>query len=233
MSAAKKDLEDAIENMDICKDDESSDEESGDETNKKVYLPGVSRGLEEGEEWDFDPSAYKLYYAFEMNRPCMSFDVINDTLGENRWSPPETCFIVTGSYADKPKENELAVVKLSNLHGSRNKEAMQDDESDSESEDEDAEQGKGKKDAVMHAAIIPYFGGINRVKSSTIGGSNVVAVWNEKIKVFIKRKLDNGGKSKKLLNLFISHNLTIKQVDIRHRALGMLTVGDLVLESFN
>uniref|UniRef100_A0A0N4ZJA9 Glutamate-rich WD repeat-containing protein 1 n=1 Tax=Parastrongyloides trichosuri TaxID=131310 RepID=A0A0N4ZJA9_PARTI len=177
-------IEAAINAMeeDVNMGNDSSDE-SDNEGEKKVYLPSIEQGLKEGEEWDYDPSAYKLYYAFETNRPCMSFDVLHDQLGDNRWNIPETCYIVAGSYADKPKENELVVAKLTNLHGSKNKDAMEDDES--ESEDEDEEEGPGKKDAIMHAAIIPYFGGINRVKSTCLGQSNVVAVWNEKIKVQI------------------------------------------------
>lgn len=30
----------------------------------QAYIPGVSRPLKEGEEWEFDPEAYRLFHAF-------------------------------------------------------------------------------------------------------------------------------------------------------------------------
>lgn len=165
----------------------SSDDSDNEENKKRVYLPSIEKGLQEDEEWDYDPSAYKLYYSFETNQPCMSFDIIHDNLGENRWEIPETCYIVAGSYAEKAKENEIVVAKLTNLHGNKSKVPMEGDDEDEElSDDEDDDEALKNKDAIMHAAIIPYFGGINRVKSTCLGGqSNIVAVWNEKVKVQI------------------------------------------------
>uniref|UniRef100_A0A0K0FY56 Glutamate-rich WD repeat-containing protein 1 n=1 Tax=Strongyloides venezuelensis TaxID=75913 RepID=A0A0K0FY56_STRVS len=163
---------------------DGSDDSDNEEQQKRVYLPSIEKGLQEGEEWDYDSSAYKLYYAFETNQPCMSFDIIHDTLGENRWQIPETCYIVAGSYAEKAKENEIVVAKLTNLHGNKSAVPMEDD--DELSDDEDDDEALGKKDAIMHAAVIPYFGGVNRVKSTSLGGqSNIVAIWNEKVKVQI------------------------------------------------
>lgn len=49
-------------------------------TPKQVYLPG--QPLEEGEELTCDPTAYVMYHQAQTSAPCLSFDVIPDSLGE-------------------------------------------------------------------------------------------------------------------------------------------------------
>jgi len=90
----------------------------------------------------------------------LSFDVISDSLGDNRSDFPLTCYIAAGSQTDRPKDNELAILRLSNIHGTK-KEELDDDESDNDDEDEEEEI---TKEAVLHAAVIPHFGGVNRLK---------------------------------------------------------------------
>ncbi|KAJ0977954.1 hypothetical protein J5N97_013428 [Dioscorea zingiberensis] len=46
----------------------------------KVWLPGVDK-LEEGEELQCDPSAYNYLHAFSIGWPCLSFDIVHDSLG--------------------------------------------------------------------------------------------------------------------------------------------------------
>lgn len=70
------------------------DEEEGDESNveasnnapvppKQVWRPGIDK-IPEGEELDYDPSAYIMYHSLRTEWPCLSFDVVRDSLGENR-----------------------------------------------------------------------------------------------------------------------------------------------------
>lgn len=40
--------------------------------------------LEEGEELDFDETAYLMYHSLRPEWPCLSFDIIRDQLGGNR-----------------------------------------------------------------------------------------------------------------------------------------------------
>ncbi|VDM37682.1 unnamed protein product [Toxocara canis] len=169
-------------------DDEKDDvedaglmEEGEDATNKdsakRVYIPGVSRPLKEDEEWEFDPEAYRQFHSFETKWPCLSFDTIIDDLGENRSEFPMTCSLVAGTEAERARDNELIIMRLSNLTAI---ESEKEEDSASEDEDEAKEDSKTPR---LHAAIIPHQGGVNRIRVAKLGDSRVCAVWNDLAKV--------------------------------------------------
>ncbi|CAG9530837.1 unnamed protein product [Cercopithifilaria johnstoni] len=144
-------------------------------TKKKVYIPGISRPLREDEDWDFDPEAYRLYHSFETRWPCLSFDIIADDLGDNRTDFPMSCYLVGGTQAEKATNNELIVMKLSNLN------PIEDDEaSDSE---EDHGESPRNKEPNLQAAALPHIGVVNRVKVTTLGQSKVCAAFSSQGKV--------------------------------------------------
>ncbi|KAL7080657.1 hypothetical protein ACQ4LE_000189 [Meloidogyne hapla] len=174
-----------------------------DVVKKKVYVPGMSRSIKETEELTYDPKAYLLLHTFETEYPCLSFDVIPDSLGVNRQSYPMTAWIVTGTQADKLHSNQLLVMRLSNMHANKsalkakeNESKNDDGESSSssdESTDEEDEEDEanivnnrpGKKEPKMHASLISHHGGVNRIKFQRLGSSDVCAVWNDQRKVQI------------------------------------------------
>ncbi|KJH42662.1 hypothetical protein DICVIV_11347 [Dictyocaulus viviparus] len=88
--------------------------ETSTETEKQVYIPGVSRELKNGEQLDFDPEAYKIFYSFETRWPCLSFDILKED--NPKLDFPLDCYVVAGSQADKAKNNELVVIGLKNLN---------------------------------------------------------------------------------------------------------------------
>ncbi len=47
--------------------------------------------------------------------PCLSFDLIPDTLGFMRRTYPQTLYLVAGTQAVDPLSNRLVVMKVSNL----------------------------------------------------------------------------------------------------------------------
>ncbi|KAL0347529.1 UNVERIFIED_CONTAM: Glutamate-rich WD repeat-containing protein 1 [Sesamum calycinum] len=66
----------------------------------KVWQPGVDK-LEEGEELQCDPSAYNSLHAFHIGWPCLSFDVLRDSLGLVRTEFPHTVYCVAGTQLRK------------------------------------------------------------------------------------------------------------------------------------
>ncbi|GMT18234.1 hypothetical protein PFISCL1PPCAC_9531, partial [Pristionchus fissidentatus] len=173
--------------------DGSGDESVGDlaegETSRgksgEVYIPGVSRALKRNEELEFDPEAYKLFHSFETVRPCLSFDVARDGLGDARCETngPVECYLVAGTQAEKMRDNEIMILGLKNLVGMKHEDDS-DSESSDDSSDEEAEEEKTKKETpVLHAVSIAHYGGVNRIRVNRLGDSTVAAVWNDQKKV--------------------------------------------------
>jgi ribosome assembly protein RRB1 len=63
--------------------DEDNDNDEKQKVLPKVWRPDVD-GIEEGETLEYDPSAYIMYHALNMEWPCLSFDFIKDNLGDGR-----------------------------------------------------------------------------------------------------------------------------------------------------
>jgi ribosome assembly protein RRB1 len=80
-----------------------------------VFIPG-SRELAKDEVLEVDDSVYEMRHSMNVNWPCLSFDVLRDSLGEQRQRYPATTYIVAGSQADVAKNNEVTVYKMSSLH---------------------------------------------------------------------------------------------------------------------
>lgn len=148
----------AVENEDESSDDESMEnaDESQKEAGSKVYLPG--QALEEGEELTVDKSAYRLLHHAQSGAPCLSFDVIPDDLGNSRESYPLTMYIVAGTQAAKTHVNNLLVMKMSNLHSTKQH------SEDSESESSDSEDESDERTPVMNVAPVKHQGCVNRVR---------------------------------------------------------------------
>lgn len=80
------------------------------EVQTKVWRAGVDE-LTEGEELEYDSTAYHMYHSLRPEWPCLSFDVIRDSLGANRSRFPHTIFAVAGTQADRAESNRLQVMR--------------------------------------------------------------------------------------------------------------------------
>lgn len=171
---------DEFESEDCYEDDGEGEEEEDDvdmeEGPKAVFRPGIDH-LEDGEQLDVDMSSYDMLHRAQVDWPCLSFDIMPDTLGMNRNTYPMTCYVIAGTQADETENNRLYVMKWSQLYRTN-----KDDDSDSE-EDSDEDEDE---DAVMDFKAIPHPGGVNRVRvmpqvrhlSATWSDTGKVHMWN-------------------------------------------------------
>lgn len=158
---------------DIVGSDEEmqDDEEETTEDNVKVYLPG--QPLAADETLEVDNSAYEMLHNMNVQWPCLSFDIIRDQLGDDRNNFPHTAYMVTGSQADNPSNNQLYVFKMSQLCRTKHddyEEAMSDDDSDVDD------------DPILESRSIPHEGGINRIRAMPASSTDspcIVATWSE------------------------------------------------------
>lgn len=160
---------------------------------KQIYLPGMAMPeVPEGDEdgrWELEPdmSAYHLLRGWQTEWPCLSFDVLRDSLGEERTAYPMSAMFVAGSQAAREQgESELMVMRLANLHKngrpSKEKEGSDSEESEDE-EDEDDEEEDEKRQPQFVMASVAHPGCVNRVRTHRPSG--LTATWSDRGAVHI------------------------------------------------
>ncbi|XP_044463816.1 protein HEAT STRESS TOLERANT DWD 1 isoform X2 [Mangifera indica] len=167
------------------KGDGSSSSSSAPSLPTKVWQPGVDK-LEEGEELQCDPTAYNSLHAFHIGWPCLSFDVVCDTLGLVRNEFPHTVYFVAGTQAEKAAWNSIGVFKVSNISGKRHdlvpKAAAGDDDMDSESgdsdEDSEDEREGGSGSPTLQLRKVAHQGCVNRIRAMA-KNPHICASWGD------------------------------------------------------
>ncbi|XP_016347116.1 glutamate-rich WD repeat-containing protein 1-like [Sinocyclocheilus anshuiensis] len=186
MSAASEDTlpqeDDEFEDMEASGSDEDDMEGEGQngDGDGKVYVPGL-QPLQPGEELEMDRSAYRMYHECQTGAPCLSFDVVRDGEGEGREQFPLSMILCAGTQADTALSNRLIVMRMHNLHETdkdKDENKSSDEESDEDEEDEE-------KKPQLELAMMPHYGGINRVRVTQRGEQTFAALWSEKGQVEI------------------------------------------------
>ncbi|XP_065117308.1 glutamate-rich WD repeat-containing protein 1 [Paramisgurnus dabryanus] len=187
MSAADENTlpqeDDGFEEMEASGSDEDDMEGEGEngESETKVYIPGLEP-LQPGEELEMDRSAYRMYHECQTGSPCLSFDVVRDGDGEGREQFPLSMVLCAGTQADTALSNRIIVMRMHNLYGN-DQEKEENESSDGES-DEDDEEDQDRKPQ-LELAMMPHYGGINRIRVTQRGEQTLAAVWSEKGQVEI------------------------------------------------
>lgn len=150
----------------------------------KVWQPGVDK-LEEDEELQCDPSAYDSLHAFHVGWPCLSFDILSDTLGLARNFFPHTMYFIAGTQAEKPSLNSIGIFKVSNISGKKRElvpkhetddSGMDGEDSDSEDDSDNEEGGAGGPS--LQLRNVTHEGCINRIRSKP-QNPHICASWAE------------------------------------------------------
>lgn len=148
----------------------------------KVWQPGVDK-IEEDEELQCDPTAYNSLHAFHVGWPCLSFDILRDSLGLVRSEFPHTAYFVAGTQADKASSNTIGLYKLLNISGKRCELVASkaigegsDDDIDSSDSDEEEEVLGGSGTPVLQLRKVAHEGCVNRIRSMT-QSPHICASW--------------------------------------------------------
>ncbi|EAY16565.1 ribosome assembly protein RRB1, putative [Trichomonas vaginalis G3] len=81
----------------------------------------------EEEDWGFTNDIYQSFFQMNFEWPCLSFDVIQDTLGASRRTFPHTAYFVSATQAESEDENQLLVTKISELQYTKNDGTAEED----------------------------------------------------------------------------------------------------------
>ncbi|KAJ3221874.1 ribosome biosynthesis protein rrb1 [Clydaea vesicula] len=171
----QKDEEEEIGEDDLMEDIDDNDDEN--EENVKVYLPGQE--IEPEHVLLPDNSAYLMLHQMGVEWPCLSFDIIKDKLGLNRTQFPATSYIVSGSQAPNPNENKIYVMKMSQLHKTKN------DDLDEDMIEEDDDENDLDEDPILEHREIPHYCGVNRIRLMEHPEQQICATWSEEGRVNI------------------------------------------------
>lgn len=81
----------------------------------EAFIPGT-HVLGKDEILEPDDSVYIMRHSMDVTWSCLSFDVLRDSLGDERQRYPATAYVVAGTQAARADQNELSVFKMSSLH---------------------------------------------------------------------------------------------------------------------
>ncbi|KAF3908946.1 Coronin-1A [Orbilia brochopaga] len=149
--------------------EEDEDDEAMDVDTEAYRISRPQEPLGKDEVLEPDPSAFHMLHNMGTKWPCLSFDIISDDLGDNRQTYPATVYLVTGTQASKPKDNEITVMKLSGLS------RMKQDPEDSDEEESDSDDDDNDDDPILESRHIPLSTTTNRIRTSSTPSSRLAA----------------------------------------------------------
>ncbi|KAK4206693.1 WD40-repeat-containing domain protein [Rhypophila decipiens] len=125
-------------------------------TGPGTFILGRTK-LDPGQTLAPDTTTYKMLHNLSTPWPCLSFDIVRDSLGDNRSVYPATMYTVAGTQADSAKasDNSIMVMKLSGLS---KMDGGGDESSDDEDDDEDT-------DPILESKSIPLTSSTNRIRA--------------------------------------------------------------------
>lgn len=151
-------LEGAIDSDGLIAKAKAAQNQQAEEGDDSLYLPHRSRPLGPDEVLEADPTVYEMLHNVHMPWPCLTLDVLPDRYGNERRSYPAKMYVATATQAQKSKDNEMIIMKLSSLSKTL---AKAEDEEDEEDEDEDEQD---QFDPILESETIPLKHTTNRIR---------------------------------------------------------------------
>ncbi|KAF8570489.1 hypothetical protein P879_02494 [Paragonimus westermani] len=176
---------------DMCGDEmEIDDAEDHEHVQPVAYIPGRSRPLMEDEQLVMDKSSYRMYYEFQVESASLSFDILLDNLGSDREvevnGQPATACLVAGTQAPRDVNNNLVVVRLTNMRPFIRKNSDDEGVTHSDSEDDTSDEDEDlDAQPELEAATVQHMGAVNRVRAHRHGGRYLAAAWSELARVSV------------------------------------------------
>lgn len=164
-----------------CDETENVEDDNGDDG--EIYLPGQQDDY--NGKLECDESAYLMYHQAQTGAPCLSFDVIRDTLGDDRAEQfPLTAFVAAGTQGQRSHVNNVIVMKMSNMNKIKHKKETQTEEEEDEDSGSEEEEDEDDK-PILDSALIPHQGCVNRLRVTSVNGITLACTWSETGKVFL------------------------------------------------
>lgn len=191
---ADDDDDEVIEDTDVKMERANDDDDNLLEDGKERILswnPLTGDPLDSDMKLEMDPTAYKMYHAMSPEWPALSFDFVRDEYGESRTRFPHKIIAAVGTQADRPENNQLTIIKVSDMAKMPNendddilgeeidKEEDNNNDNESDSDDDDDEIDM---DPIMEHYSIKHHGGVNRVRVMP-QRREIVATWSDTGKV--------------------------------------------------
>lgn len=148
-----------------------------------VWLPGENQ-MEDDEVLQYDLTAYDCMTSLSLEWPSLSFDIIGDSLGDDRREFPHTLSFIAGTQAAQSKGNYLALMRVTNISRGKHgpKDSRAGDDSDEDMLDSDDDDDDDEEEACLHVRKMAHTGGINRVRAMPQNGC-IVASWADTAQV--------------------------------------------------
>ncbi|KAK9453980.1 WD40-repeat-containing domain protein [Dipodascopsis uninucleata] len=178
-------LNDEVEDDEDEDEDQMQDGESTAEIKKpkreapKLFLPSRADALSPGEVLEPDTTVYDILHRVNLTWPCLSFDILPDHLGDERRGYPKTAYLVTGTQAKRKKDNEVTVIKLSDLSKTLDREGSDDDEEDDVERDPVLEsRSLPTTDTTNRIRVSPHAAKTNEYLTASMSESGDVYIWD-------------------------------------------------------
>ena len=163
--------------QELVEKDQKIDEEQA----QQIWLPHLSKPLGPDEVLEADPTVYEMLHTVNVPWPCMTLDVIPDSLGSGRRSYPQSILMATATQASKKNQNELMVLKMSQLTKTLVKENEDEDEDEEEDDDMDPiieNENIPLKDTTNRLKVSPFANAAQEVLCSTMSENGEVYIYD-------------------------------------------------------